>query len=77
MSDKPTIVDNCVRERGFARLGAGPLRYKDFLRSESGVVTIEWVALAAGMVIGCIVVSFVIMNGIYLAASNIASQLSP
>ena len=71
------IADNCVREHGFTRLGAGPLHYKDILRSESGVVTIEWVALAAGLVIGSIVVSFIIMNGLVGVASNIASQLSP
>jgi hypothetical protein len=77
MLDKPVIAENCVREGRFASVGARFLRYKNFAHSDSGVVTIEWVALAAGLVIGCIVVSFIIMQGIVGAASSIASQLSP
>jgi hypothetical protein len=53
------------------------VRIAVFLRSQSGVATIEWVALAAGLVIGSIYVSFIIMQGLVSAASNVASQLSP
>jgi hypothetical protein len=41
------------------------------------VATVEWVALASGLVIGAIVVSFILMNGLVGAASSISSQLSP
>jgi len=77
MLDKPTIAEPCLSERRFVRFGASLLRYKDFFRSDSGVVTVEWVALAAGLVIGSIYVSFIIMQGLVVAASGIASQLSP
>jgi len=78
MRDK-SIAENCSSEGHTVRVGARllRLRYKDILRSDSGVVTVEWVALAAGLVVGCIVVSFIIMQGLVVAASNIASQLSP
>jgi hypothetical protein len=77
MLDKPVIAENCVGIGRIVRLSACILRYKNFVRSDSGVVTIEWVALAAGLVIGCIAVSYIIMSGLVGAASNIASQLSP
>lgn len=81
MHDKPIIApiiaENCSGDRWFVQLGTRVSRYSDLLYSESGVVTIEWVALAAGLVVGCIVVSFIIMQGLVGAASNIASQLSP
>ena len=53
------------------------MRYKQFLRSEAGLATVEWVALAAGLVIGCIVVSFIVMQGLVGAANGISNQLSP
>jgi hypothetical protein len=77
MLNKPAIAETYSSEGRFARLGVCLSRYKMLLRSDSGVVTVEWVALAAGLVIGCIVVSFIIMNGLVGAASSIASQLSP
>jgi hypothetical protein len=46
-----------------------------FLRSSSGVVTVEWVALAAGVAIGAIAISFLIMNGLTAPAGNICTQL--
>jgi hypothetical protein len=77
MLNKPVIAENCVSITRSARLRAWQLRYKDLLRSDSGSVTVEWVALAAGLVIGTIYVSFIIMQGLVGAASNVASQLSP
>ena len=77
MLDKPVVAENCVSQIRSARLGPWLLRYKDVLRSDSGVVTVEWVALAAGLVIGSITVSYILMSGLVGAASNIASQLSP
>jgi hypothetical protein len=77
MLDEAVIAKNCVSKARSSCALAWLWRYKNFVRSDSGVVTIEWVALAAGLVIGCIVVSFIIMQGLVGAASNIASQLSP
>jgi hypothetical protein len=77
MLDKPTIAAPCLSERRSVRRGARPLPYKAFVRSDSGVTTVEWVALASGLVLGCIIVSFIIMQGLVGAASSIASQLSP
>jgi hypothetical protein len=48
-----------------------------FLRCEHGVVTVEWVALAAGLTIGAIYVSFIVMNGLVAPAHHIASELTP
>jgi hypothetical protein len=77
MFAKLIVAENCSDERCFVRFGARVLGYKDFVDSDSGVVTIEWVALAAGLVVGTLVVSFIIMNGLVGVASNVASQLSP
>jgi hypothetical protein len=52
-----------------------PLQWKPFLQSDSGVSTVEWVALAAGLVIGSIVVAFIVMQGLVGAANNISNQL--
>jgi hypothetical protein len=48
-----------------------------FLRGERGVVTVEWVALAAGLTVGAIYISFIVMHGLIAPASNIAKQLTP
>ena len=81
MQDEPMIGENCVGGNRLTHLYVRLLSYKpsyrDFVRSESGVSTVEWVALAAGMVIGCIVVSFIIMRGLTGAANSVANQLSP
>ena len=50
---------------------------RQFVFSESAVVTVEWVALAAGLTVGAIAISFIVMNGLVAPAHNIASQLSP
>ena len=77
MPNKPMIAENYVSATRSARFGAWLSRCNDVLRSDSGSVTVEWVALAAGLVIGSIYVSFIIMQGLVGAASNVASQLSP
>jgi len=46
-----------------------------FLRSDSGVATVEWVALSAGVAIGAIVISYTVMHGLIAPAQGIASQL--
>jgi hypothetical protein len=46
-----------------------------FLKCDSGVVSVEWVALAGGLTIGAIVISFLVMSGLRAPASNICTQL--
>lgn len=48
-----------------------------FAKCESGATTVEWVALAAGLTIGAIAISFIVMQGIAGAAANIGTQLTP
>jgi hypothetical protein len=50
---------------------------RQYLQSESGVVTVEWVAIAAGVTIGAIYVTYIVMHGLVAPANHIASQLSP
>ena len=52
-------------------------RFEKFCRGEDGVVMVEWVALAAGLTVGAIAISFIIMNGLVTPSKHIASQLSP
>ena len=53
------------------------LQWKCFVQANSGIATVEWVALAAGLVLGSIVVSFIVMRGLAGAANSVANQLSP
>jgi hypothetical protein len=50
---------------------------RSLFRSKSGVVTVEWVAIAAGVTIGAIAITFIVMHGLVAPAQHIASQLSP
>jgi len=52
-------------------------RTSQLSRSEDGVVTVEWVAVAAAVTLGALSIAFIIMNGLVAPARNIASQLSP
>ena len=47
-----------------------------FGRSEKGVITVEWVALAACMVVGAVAISFMVMNSLAATATCIGNQLS-
>jgi len=62
-------------EHLYNRTGEVLLQSKSFLQSNSGVSTVEWVALAAGLVIGSILVAYIVMSGLVGAAGNIANQL--
>jgi hypothetical protein len=81
MLDKPMIAESCVGGsrllRLYVRLLTYEPNYKKFVRSECGLVTVEWVALAAGLVIGCIMISLILMRGLAGAANSVANQLSP
>jgi hypothetical protein len=44
--------------------------------TENGVMTVEWVALAACMVVGAVVISFMVMHGLSATAQSIGTQLT-
>jgi hypothetical protein len=46
-----------------------------FIRSEDGLVTVEWVALTAGMVVAAVTISFIVMNTTALQASGIGTGI--
>ena len=48
-----------------------------FWRSDAGVTTVEWVALAGGLVIATVAISGILMYALGEVAVGIASQLSP
>jgi hypothetical protein len=37
-------------------------RIRNFVRVEDGLVTVEWVALTAGMVVAAVAIGFIVMN---------------
>lgn len=43
---------------------------------DRGAIMVEWVALAAGLAVGAVVISFLVMKGLATPAANIANQLS-
>ena len=47
-----------------------------FVGAEEGVMTVEWVALAACMVVGAVVISFYVMHGLSATAQSIGAQLT-
>lgn len=49
---------------------------KNFLRDDAGAVTIDWVALTAGiLLLGLAVVSFIFSNGVDTLVGNISTTL--
>ena len=40
------------------------------------MVTVEWVAIAAGVTVGAIYVTYIVMHGLVTPANHIASQLA-
>jgi len=49
---------------------------RDFLRREDGLVTVEWVALAAAIVVGAITIGYVVMNNIKTSANQVGNGIS-
>ncbi len=62
-------------ERFYGTGWLGPARR--FAFCEKAVVTVEWVALAAGLTVGAIAISYIVMNGLKAPANHIVNQLSP
>jgi hypothetical protein len=77
MLDKLRSGYTSLAGRACARPTVFLWRCKRFLEANDGIATVEWVALAAGCVIGSIVVSFIIMQGLAGAATAVADQLKP
>jgi len=49
---------------------------RDFARREDGLVTVEWVALTAAMVVAAIVISFSVMSNTNTEAKSIGGGIS-
>lgn len=49
---------------------------RGFFKSEDGLVTVEWVALAGALVIGAITVGWIMMNGLKTPANNVDTAIS-
>ena len=49
---------------------------RDFLRREDGLVTVEWVALAAAIVVGAITIGYLIMNNIRTSANLVGTGVT-
>jgi len=48
---------------------------KRFVHVEDGLVTVEWVALTAGMVVAAVAIGFIVMNNTYKSASTIGNNI--
>ena len=58
-----------------ARLMAMPESVRRFVREDDGAIMVEWVALAASLVVSAIAISYLVMNGLHTPAVNIGNQL--
>ena len=47
-----------------------------FAKAEKGLVTVEWVAMTAGMVVAAIAVSYVVMHNTRISAQAIGSGIT-
>jgi hypothetical protein len=47
-----------------------------FIRVEDGLVTVEWVALTAGMVVAAVAIGFIVMSNTYSQASKVGNGIS-
>lgn len=46
-----------------------------FWRSEDGVVTVEWVALAGAVLVGAIAIGWIVLNGLQTPANSVSGNL--
>ena len=47
-----------------------------FIRVEDGLVTVEWVALTAGMVIAAVAIGFTVMSNTKTAAATVGTGIT-
>jgi hypothetical protein len=50
-------------------------KIRNFVRVEDGLVTVEWVALTAGMVVAAVAIGFIVMQNTYEEASDIGGGI--
>jgi len=50
---------------------------RNFARREDGLVTVEWVALTAAMVVAAVVISFTVMHNTNVEASTVGNGIAP
>ena len=50
-------------------------KMRNFVRVEDGLVTVEWVALTAGMVVAAVAIGFIVMQNTYAEASLIGGDI--
>ena len=50
-------------------------KLRNFVRVEDGLVTVEWVALTAGMVVAAVAVGFVVMRSTYGEANKVGNNV--
>ena len=50
---------------------------RNFGRSEDGLVTVEWVALTAAMVVAAVVISYTVMHNTNAEASTVGNGIAP
>jgi hypothetical protein len=48
---------------------------RGLLKRDGGVVTVEWVAIAAAVVVGGVAIAYIVLNGLGAPAQKIGSQL--
>jgi hypothetical protein len=48
---------------------------RQFVRVEDGLVTVEWVALTAGMVVAAVAIGFIVMSNTYDEASSVGGGI--
>ena len=50
-------------------------KIRRFVRVEDGLVTVEWVALTAGMVVAAVAIGFIVMNNTYTAGQSVGGNI--
>jgi len=50
-------------------------KVSSFLRVEDGLVTVEWVALTAGMVVAAVAIGFIVMNNTATEANTVGGGI--
>jgi Flp pilus assembly pilin Flp len=58
----------------FASKAAGLL--KRFRKDEDGAMTVEWVAIAAGVVVGAVAITYLVMDNLDEVADGIGTSLT-
>ena len=49
---------------------------RNFAKADDGLVTVEWVALTAGMVIAAVAIGYAVMNNTKRSASKVGAGIS-